>query len=118
MGFPVSMLQQQLCFKLPFCLLCQTRDSSVSYSRAKSACFVHMQQQNVEINMNQVSYSKGLWHICCIQKNLFASAGSYLSDSSSIIRCDSVYNGRPRSGTMIDALNIYTVFVLLTASNT
>ena len=49
-----------LCFKLPFRLFGHTKDTSVTYEKAKTVCFIDMQQQKVkftfdQINMKQVS---------------------------------------------------------------
>ena len=51
-----------LCFKLPSCLLGNTRDTSVMYEKAKFVCFILMQPQKVkfkfvQINTKQVSYN-------------------------------------------------------------
>ena len=51
-----------LCFKLPSCLLGNTRDTSVMHEKAKFVYIIYMQPQKVKfksvrINMKQVSYS-------------------------------------------------------------
>ena len=50
-----------LCFKLPYCLFGNIRDTSVVHKEAKFVCFIYMQPQKVkfkyvQINMKQVSY--------------------------------------------------------------
>ena len=50
-----------LCFKLSFCLLGNTKDTSVMHEKAKFIGFIYMQPQKVklnfvQINMKQVSY--------------------------------------------------------------
>ena len=50
-----------LCYKLPFGLFGNTKDTSVMHEKAKFVCFNHMQLQkvkfkSVQINMKHVSY--------------------------------------------------------------
>ena len=50
-----------LCFKLQFCLFCNTRDTFVTKVKVKFVCFIYMQPQkvkfkSVQINMKHVSY--------------------------------------------------------------
>ena len=49
-----------LCFKLPFCLIGNTGDTSLMHEKAKFVCFIYMQPQKVkfkcvQINMKQFS---------------------------------------------------------------
>ena len=51
-----------LCFKLPYYLFGNTRDTSVMHEKAKFVCFIYMQPQkvkfkSVQINTKQVSYN-------------------------------------------------------------
>ena len=51
-----------LCYKLPFGLFGNTRDTSVRHEKAKFVCFNYMQPQkvkfkSVQINMQHVSYT-------------------------------------------------------------
>ena len=50
-----------LWFKVSFCLFGHTRDTSVTFEKAKFVCITYLQQQkikltSVKINMKQVSY--------------------------------------------------------------
>ena len=51
-----------LCFKLPYCLFGNTRDTSVMHEKAMFVYFIYMQPQkvkfkSVQINMKHVSYT-------------------------------------------------------------
>ena len=52
-----------LCLKLPSCLFCNTRDTSVMHEKANFVCFVYLKPQkvkfkSVQINMELVSYRR------------------------------------------------------------
>ena len=71
----------RICFKLPSCLLGNTRDTSVMHEKAKFVCFIYMQPQKmkfkfVQINMKQVSYTIAIVFIVnlfiCICADLYS----------------------------------------------
>ena len=59
--FSINSFQGKVCFKLPFCLLGNIRDTFVFYEKAKFDCFNYMQLQKVKFTYIQIYMKKVLY---------------------------------------------------------
>ena len=76
-----------LCFKLPSCLLDNTRDTSSMHEKAKFVCFIYMQPQKVKFKSVQMTMK----HVSYVKKVMKLLAFIFEQPSYVIISYDQVF---------------------------